>query len=259
MPTLSYADFSLSPSNFPISTSDCDENNQLIGYAFEHTSDPSLLLSNAGDGLMVNGLFSIAPVDKIVLENSDVIDYEFFYSEGLNDFTNGNSRGGLNIRAFTSLNTDTPFIIMFISYLNLPDLNRDGTAYNVQFGFNRLDGVGQVWLNLNQDDIFDHGLGASAPYFSSVNSDLMQQGDMLRQCYWGTSEGDCNVNAILRPGKYLFMVLHSVAGVVGVLKPTINLLPDSVGARLVQANDSDRPNLFSTCGIDEALPSSTGW
>ena len=82
---------------------------------------------------------------------------------------------------------------------------------------------------------------------------------MLRQCYYGTSDGDCYVNAILNPGKYLYMVLISVDGVVGNLKPTINLLPDSFGARLVQANDSDRPNLFSTCGIDGALPSSTGW
>ena len=239
--------------------------NQIIGFAFnlnELSSRDSMfplvssLLSETGDGSMLNGLWSLTPVDTILMEDNDVIDYVLQYSEGVNDFANGNSRDGLNIKPFASINTDDGFATMFISYLNLPDLNGDGSAYDVEFGFSRIDDVGQIYLNLNQDDIFDHGLGVNASYFKTNPMELMQQGDMLRQCYWGNNIDNCNVKLNLHPGKYLYMLLQgSLGGVTSNIRPTINLIPDGFGSKPVQALDSDRPNLFSTHGIDSILPS----
>ena len=50
------------------------------------------------------------------------------------------------------------------------------------------------------------------------------------------------------------MLLHAyIGGSCTIYRPTINLIPDGFGSNPVQACDSDRQNIFPTCGTVGSL------
>ncbi|MFP6659332.1 MAG: hypothetical protein VB853_14200, partial [Pirellulales bacterium] len=197
--------------------------NTLIGYAF-NVSD------NAGDirlgNIGINGGNGIlnqdgtpdpgALISQITIDGNDRIHYE---NDG--EFRNGN--GGRNAQGFAQsedgslpgLNQDDNFATAFVGEIVIPDLN-NGQPYNVEFGTHRSDDPAQIWVDRNQNGLFEHGQGlnfdpggVSGPYGDMiVNRDCCGNG-------WQTIQ--------LAPGAYKYAAVMLERGGGSQIEPTVNL------------------------------------
>ncbi|MFP6668260.1 MAG: hypothetical protein VB876_13155, partial [Pirellulales bacterium] len=197
--------------------------NTLIGYAF-NVSD------NAGDirlgNIGINGGNGIlnqdgtpdpgALISQITIDGNDRIHYE---NDG--EFINGN--GGRNAQGFRQsedaslpgLNQNDNFATAFVGEIVIPDLN-NGQPYNVEFGTHRSDDPAQIWVDRNQNGLFEHGQalnfdpgGVSGPYGDMVvNRDCCGNG-------WQTIQ--------LSPGAYKYAAVMLERGGGSQIEPTVNL------------------------------------
>jgi len=157
----------------PIGSSAVTTQNALDAYAYDVSgNNGDQRLGDIGRGTappgplspsVDNALFNSAPISHILIDGTDRIDYR-----NDNDFRNGDA--GLQAQGFAAsldglpgLNQNDNFATAFYGQLNVPDLLGGGTPYNVEFGTNRSDDPTQIYVDLDQDGIFEHGQAAQRP------------------------------------------------------------------------------------------------
>ncbi|MFP6612955.1 MAG: hypothetical protein VB835_11645, partial [Pirellulales bacterium] len=191
--------------------------NTLQGYAFNVQSDNNdHRLGNIGfaggngilnqDGTPDAGSL----ISHITIDGNDTILYtnDGQFRNGTGESQGfGNSEDGL-----PGLQQNDNFATAFVGEVVIPDLN-NGNAYNVEFGTHRSDDPVQIWVDLDQNGLFEHGQaqnfnpgGVSGPYGDMVlNRDCCGNG-------WRTIQ--------LAPGTYMYAATMLERGGGSQIEPT---------------------------------------
>ncbi len=171
-----------------------------------------------------------SPISHIIIDGTDRIRYD-----NDNDFRNGD--GGFPSQGFATsldglpgLNQNDNFATVFMGEIIIPDLN-GGAAYDVEFGTNRADDPANIYVDLDQDGIFENDAGQGA---TAGNERVVDRG-----CC-----GNAYTTVSILPGTYNYLAAQVERGGGSGIEPTIDLTPDAHGRLVVQPGGSDRPGLF---------------
>lgn len=220
-----------------VGTTVASSQNVLDAYAFNVSgSNGDNNLDEIGQG---GGLLTQTPISHIIIDGTDEIDYR-----NDNDFRNGDA--GLNAQGFSvsldglpGLNQNDNYATMFTGQVNIPDLN-SGAAYDVEFGTNRSDDPMQVYVDLDQDGVFEAPVGDAEGEIPGVNERVVS-----RNCC-----GNRFNTISIAPGTYDYMAVHLERGGGSQVEPMIDLTPDALGRRTVQPGEMD--GLFTVTALIQA-------
>ena len=175
------------------------------------------------------------PISHIIIDGPDRIDYR-----DDNDFRNGDA--GLRAQGFAAsldglpgLNQNDNFATVFRGEIVIPDLLGGNAAYNVEFGTNRADDPANIYVDLDQDGIFENTAGDGA---TAGNERVID-----RSCC-----GNAYNTISITPGTYNYLATQLERGGGSNIEPTIDLTPDAHGRLTVEPGDAmhgpERTGLF---------------
>jgi len=224
--------------------------NALDAYAFDVTgANGDNNLDEIGQG---GGLLTRAPISHIIIDGVSPNSYRIDYRND-NDFRNGDA--GLRAKGFATsldglpgLNQNDNFATMFRGEILIPDLLGGGTPYNVEFGTNRSDDPMQVYLDYNQNGVFE------APAGDAEGDGPGNERVVSRNCC-----GNRFNTISIAPGTYNYMAVQLERSGGSGIEPTIDLTPDAHGRLTVEPGDTthgpERTGLFqSTVTTPTGLP-----
>jgi len=201
--------------------SPAEVNNVLNGSIYIGNPRNDDLIDGIGDGTGTGGLLGEVPDQT--LEGADAIVGRIDYRND-NDFRNGDA--GLNSVGFSALKQNDDYETMFYGTFNAPETG------NYEFGSNRIDDSGRIYLDLNQNGVFE-----------TAENELI----VSRNCCGSAYNSWINLTA---GESYKYAVVHREGGGGSQIEPTIRL-PSWDARQTVEPGAESQAGLWTGNGIGE--------